>query len=142
MAFEITRVSVWAGEIEDRPGALAETLEVLQRAGADLEFAIVRPSAPLSGVGVLYVAPLIGREQTAAAEEAGLRKAESLDSLRVTGPDRPGLLAGMSRVLANAGINISGLSLASLGERCVVYFRFERLADTDRAAEVLARALG
>jgi hypothetical protein len=141
MAFEITRVNVWAGEVEDRPGALAEKLEVLQRAGANLEFAIVRPSAPLSGIGVLYVAPLIGREQTGAGDEAGLRKAESLDSLRIAGPDRPGLLAGVTRLVAGAGINISGLSSAALGEQCVIYLRFERLADTERAAEVLARTL-
>lgn len=141
MPFEITHVSVWAGEIEDRPGVLAEKLEVLQRAGANLEFAIVRPSAPLSGVGVLYVAPLVGREQTAAGGAAGLRKAESLDSLRIVGPDRPGLLAGVTRLIANAGINISGLSSAALGEQCVIYVRFERPADTERATEVLARAL-
>jgi hypothetical protein len=141
MAYEITRVTVWAGEIEDHPGALADKLEILQRAGANLEFVIVRPTAPLSNVGVLFVAPLVGAAQTAAAAAAGLRPAESIHSLRITGRDRPGLLAEISRAIGNAGLNISGASAASLEGRGVIYLRFECDADAGRAVQLITALL-
>ena len=33
MSFEVTKTDVWAGRIEDRPGALADKLENVMRAG-------------------------------------------------------------------------------------------------------------
>jgi hypothetical protein len=141
MAFEITRVDVWAGEIEDRPGELARKLATLQRAGADLEFSIVRPVAKSGGRGVLFVAPLVGTEQTQAAEEAELAKADSLHVLRLVGPDRPGLLAGIAQTVANAGLNIDGLSAAAMAERCVIYLRFASDEAARKAAQVLTASL-
>jgi hypothetical protein len=141
MSYSTTRVSVWVGEIEDHPGALADKLEALRRAGANLEFVIVRPTAPLSNVGVLFAAPLIGAKQTAAATAAGLRPTESIYGLRITGPDRPGLLAEICRALGNAGINISGVSAASLEGSAIFYLRMECDADADRATQVLEALL-
>ena len=137
MSYSITRVSVWVGEIEDHPGALADKLEALRRAGANLEFVIVRPTAPLSSLGVLFAAPLIGKKQTETAATAGLRPTESIYGLRITGPDRPGLLAEICRALGNAGINISGVSAASLEGNAIFYLRMECDADADRATQVL-----
>jgi hypothetical protein len=142
MAFEITRADVWAGEIEDRPGALAECFESLLRAGANLEFIIVRPSAGLPGTGVVFIAPLLGPQQTKAAEELGLRKTASMHVLRVIGPDRPGQGAGIARTLADAGLNINGLSAAALADQCVFYIRFETDADAKRGAQILTAKLG
>lgn len=141
MAYEITRVDVWAGEVEDRPGALAAKLEALERAGANLEFVVVRPLTEAHGVGVLFAAPLIGTDQVRAAEEVGVRKAASMYVLRVIGPDRPGLVAGITRTVADAGINISGLTASALGDRAVAYLRFESDADARRAAQILTPRL-
>jgi hypothetical protein len=143
MAFEISMVDVWSGELEDRPGTLAETVEALQRAGANLEIAILRPSADvLANIGLLFVAPLIGPAQTKAAEEVGLEKDASLHALRVVGPDRPGLLAGIARTLADARINITALWAAALGENSILYIRLESKADAKRAAQLLTARLG
>lgn len=142
MAFEITRVDVWAGEIKDQPGALAAKLEVLQRAGANLEFVIVRPTAMPPGNGILYVAPLRGSEQIAAAKDAGLRKSNTIHALRIMGPDRPGLAAGITRAVADEKVNISGLSAATIGEHSVLYLRFDSESDARRAAQVLTPCLG
>jgi hypothetical protein len=142
MAFEITRADVWAGEIEDRPGALADNLEALMRAGANLEFVIVRPSAGLPGTGVLFVAPLHGEQQTKAAEEIGLRKSATMHVLRILGPDRPGQGAGIARALAEARLNIDGLSAAAIADRCIFYLRFDTEADAKRAAQLLTAKLG
>jgi hypothetical protein len=141
MSYSITRVSVWVGEIEDHPGSLADKLEVLRRAGANLEFVIVRPAAPFSSTGVLFAAPIIGPQQTEAATAAGLRPTESLYGLRITGPDRPGLLAEICRALGSADINISGVSAASLEGNAIFYLRMECDADADRATQVLGPLL-
>jgi hypothetical protein len=143
MAFEITMVDVWTAELEDRPGTLAEKVEALQRAGANLEFAILRPSADvLSSTGLLFVAPVVGLAQVHAATEAGLEKNASMHALRVVGPDRPGLLAGIARALADARINVTALWAAALGDRGALYIRFESNADARRAAQLLTAKLG
>jgi len=121
---------------------LAEKLEALMRVGAHLEFTIARPSAEKPRTGVLFVAPLLEPEQTAAATAAGFRKSGGIHALRIIGPDRPGLGAGMARTLGDAGINVSGMSAATIGERCVLYFRFGSDEDAKRAAQVLTPVLG
>lgn len=146
MAYEISRTEVWSGELADQPGALAGKLEALERAGANLDFVIVRPLASPSGgamaAGVLFVAPLVGSEQQRAAEEAGLRRSVGMHVLRLIGPDRPGLGAAIARHLASAGLNIAGLSAAAIDERCIFYLRFASEEDVRRAAQVLTGALG
>ncbi len=141
MAYEITRVDVWAGEMEDHPGALANKLEAVQRAGANLEFIVARRQSDRPGTGVVFVAPLHGPEQTRAAEQAGLTKTH-IHALRIVGPDRPGLAAGIARTLADAGLNIIGVSAAAFAERALIYLRFEREDEVVRAAQVLTARLG
>jgi predicted amino acid-binding ACT domain protein len=142
MAFEISRAEVWAGDVADRPGALAEKLEALERAGANLEFVIVRPSAGIPGTGVIFIAPLHGAAQHQAAEDVGLRQSGGMHVLRIVGPDRPGLGAGISRTLAKNGLNISGLSAAAVGDHCVLYIRLASEEDVRKAAQLLTGALG
>ena len=143
MAFEINTVDVWTCEIEDRPGALADKLEALQRAGANLEFAILRPSSDiLSSTGLLFVAPVVGREQIRAAAESGLEKNASLHALRIAGADQPGLVAGIARTLADARINITALWAAAIGGSSALYVRVESGADAKRAAQILTEKLG
>ena len=143
MALEINMVDVWTSELEDRPGALADKLETLQRAGANLEFVILRPSGDvLSSTGLLFVAPVVGREQTRAAEEAGLEKNVTLHALRIVGPDQPGLVAGIARTLAHARINITALWAAAISGGSALYVRVESSADARRAAQLLTEKLG
>jgi hypothetical protein len=141
MGFEITKVDVWVGEIEDRPGALGNKLGAVMRAGADLDFMLARSLGEKPGVAVLFIAPLHGPEQAAAAEEVGLRKS-SIQILRITGPDRPGLGAGITSAIAEAGINIRGFSGTALGDRSLFYVRFDSSDDVVRAAQILTRTLG
>ena len=141
MAFEIDRVDVWAGEVRDRRGALADMLKGVLDAGADLDFVLVRPSPVKSGTGILYIAPLTGPEQIKAAEEIGLAKSSHIEALRITGPDRQGLTVEISRALADAGVSISGLTGGRMGDRCVLYIRFESHDDVDKAAEVVTALL-
>lgn len=137
MAFQIAKEDVWAGEIEDRPGGLASKLEAVMRSGANLDFAIARRQPDKPGTSVVFLAPLRGADQVEAALGAGLQKATGLHTLRIQGPDRPGLGARITRTLADAGINVRGLSGASIDNRCLFYLAFEHDDDATRAVQVL-----
>jgi hypothetical protein len=47
----------------------------------------------------------------------------------------------MTRTLADAGINLRGLSAAALGRRAVTYLAFDSGADADTAIRVLKKSL-
>ncbi len=141
MAYSIRKVDVWVGEIEDRPGGLAKKLEALAKAGASLEFIISRRAPGNPDKGVVFLTPIKGTKQNRAASEAGLNTTNSLHSVRVEGPDRAGLGIKMTRALADAGINLRGLSAAALGRRSVSYFAFDKVEDADNAVKLLKKAL-
>jgi hypothetical protein len=141
MAYSIKKVDVWAGEIDDRPGGLAKKLEALANAGASLEFIIGRREADKPGRGVVFLTPIKGTKQARAATDAGLNATSTLHSVRVEGPDKPGLGNKMTRVLADAGINLRGVSGAALGRRSVSYFAFDSADDAANAMKLLKKAL-
>ena len=141
MVYTVKKVDVWAGEIADRPGGLASTLATLSSAGANIEFVVARRAPDKPGTGVVFLAPVKGAKQKAAAQQAGLGTSESLHSVRVEGPDRAGLGAKMTDVLAGAGINVRGISAAAIGRRGVSYFAFDSAADSDAAVRLLKKAL-
>ena len=141
MAYAISKVAVWAGEIADRPGGLASTLGALNAAGSNIEFIVARRAPDKPGTGVVFVTPIKGAKQKAAAQNAGLATSESLHSVRVEGPDRAGLGGKMADALAGAGINLRGISAAALGRRAVTYLAFDSAADADAAVRVLKKSL-
>ena len=141
MAYAIGKVAVWAGEIADRPGGLASTLAALKAAGSNIEFIVARRAPDKPGTGVVFVTPIKGAKQKAAAQSAGLSTSESLHSVRIEGPDRAGLGGQMADALAGAGINLRGISAAALGRRAVSYLAFDSAADADAAVRVLKKSL-
>jgi hypothetical protein len=141
MPYTIKKVDVWAGELADRPGGLADKLSALSDAGANFEFLVSRRAPDKPGSGVVFLTPIRGAKQKSAAQATGLATTESLHSVRVEGPDRAGLGTKMSRALADAGINLRGISAAALGRRAVTYFAFDSAADADTAIRVLKKTL-
>jgi hypothetical protein len=141
MAYSVKKVDVWAGEIDDRPGGLAGTLATLNQGGANVEFVVARRAPDKPGTGVVFLTPVKGAKQKGAAQQAGLATSEGLHSVRVEGPDRPGLGAKMTEALAGAGINLRGISGAAIGRRAVTYFAFDSAADSDSAVRILKKVL-
>jgi hypothetical protein len=139
VATSIGGIKIWVGQTVDRPGGLARKLRALSDAGANLEFIIARRSPDQPGTGVVFVAPIKGRRQQRAALAAGFDISDSLHAVRVEGPDRPGLAARLTEALAGAGINLRGLSAASIKRRCVIYLSFDHPDTAARAARVLRR---
>jgi hypothetical protein len=137
MALTVSRVDVWAVGIEDKPGALAGKLAALAEAGAQLEFVIARRKSDAPGTGVVFLAPLAGAAQVRAAKKAGFQKTKSLHSVRVEGPDKPGVGARLTQALAQAGVNLRGLSAAAIGKRFVMYLALDDAATAAQAVRVL-----
>ena len=67
----VEQVDVWASVIEDKPGGLADVLGSLRDAGANLQFIIARRAPDDPGKGVVFVTPLQGDREIAAAAQVG-----------------------------------------------------------------------
>ena len=140
MDLMIDKVDVWATTLMDRPGGLAEKLEALNAAGADLQFVLARRAPEKPGGGVVFVTPLRGDREVEAAADEGFSLTRSLQSLRIEGPDRPGVVSELLRRVADAGISLQGLSAAVIGARFVVYVGLDSPEDAQRAVELLMAA--
>jgi hypothetical protein len=139
MKMNVQRTDVWAATIDDRPGGLHEKLAGLAEAGANLEFVISRRTPEQPGEGVVFVTPIKGARQTNAAEQAGFRKTARLHSVRVEGMDKPGVGAAMTEALADAGLNLRGVSGASLGRQFIAYLALDTADDAAIAIETLKK---
>ena len=131
-------VDVWAATIEDRPGALAYVLAELREAGADLQFIIARRAEP--GKGVVFVTPLRGDREIAAAAQVGFNVAYALHSVRIMGRDRPGIGAELTQKLAEGGINLRGFSASVIGTQFLAYVAVDSLDDANKVIELLEKA--
>lgn len=137
MKIDVSRVDVWAAGIEDRPGGLAEKLDVLAQADVDLEFIIARRSSSTPGNGVVFVAPIKGPQQIGSAKKVGFAKTKSLNAIRIATGNKPGFSAEITKKLAEAGINLRGFSGATIGNRAVIYLGFDSDADAKKAVRLL-----
>ena len=139
MAIEAKRVDIWVGSIKDKPGGLAEKLDPLAAAGAKLEYVMARRAPEKRGTGVVFLAPLKGTKQAAAARKAGLHKAKSLAAVRAVGSDKAGLGAAMTCALADAGLNVRGLSASVIGRKFVLWLALDSAKDATKAVRVLKK---
>jgi predicted amino acid-binding ACT domain protein len=88
---------------------------------------------------VVFVTPIKGARQTNAAEQAGFRKTNRLHSVRIEGTDKPGVGAAMTEALADAGLNLRGVSGASLGRQFIAYLALDTADDAEIAIDTLKK---
>jgi hypothetical protein len=138
MSLNIRKIQAWSGEIPDRPGAAAAKLELLARAGADLEFIFTRPHPRKADTSVVFLAPMTGAEQMEAARQIGLGPALDVAMLSIEGQNRPGIGSEIMSQLAVAGINLRGLSISAVGNRFAAYLAFDSPDIATLAVQVLA----
>lgn len=139
MKLEVGKAPVWAAEVEDQPGVLAEKLEALSAAGANLGFLLARRAPEMPGYGVVFLTPLTGTKQIRAGRKEGFIRTDSLHSVRVAGPDKAGLGAKIARQLGDAGINIRGYSSTAIGKKFVAYLALDCAEDAAKAMRVLRK---
>jgi hypothetical protein len=135
----VEHVDVWAATIPDKPGGLAEALGHLRDAGANLQSIIARRAPDHPGEGVVFVTPLIGDHEIAAAAQVGFNVTHALHSVRVLGRDRPGIAADLLEKLAEWGINLRGFSAAVVGTQFIAYIAVDSKHDAERVEDILRR---
>ncbi|CAB3787811.1 ACT domain-containing protein [Pararobbsia alpina] len=140
MELSVERVDVWTATIEDRPGGLAQVLSALRDAGVDLQLVVARRTPESPGKGVVFVAPLQGDREIKAAAQVGFSVTPSLHSVRVMGMDQLGIIAQLTQMLADEGVDLRGVSAAVLGTQFIAYLAIESVDDAEKAMDILQRA--
>lgn len=131
MSYSVKRAAVWVGDIMNRPGMLARVLEALSAAGANLEFLIARRVS--DNTSRVFVSPIKGKRQEAAARDVGLMPADTMHTVRVEGPDQPGLASELTRGVAGSGVNLRGASAAAVDGKAVIYLGVTTASEADAA---------
>ena len=114
--------------LEDRPGTFANLLEPLGRAGVNVEGICGFPSEGRGVIHLMVDDPAGCRE---VLDAAGIEIDEEQEVLVVQMADRPGEGAAAARRLADAGVNVNLVYMAT-GTRAVI-----GADDLDRAKGVL-----
>jgi hypothetical protein len=138
MAFSISKVQVWSGEIPERPGVAAAKLHLLADAGADLAFIFTRPKEGDPETNLIFLAPIQGADQVQAAQIAGLEPARDIAMLCVEGDNRSGIGYELMSHLAVAAINLRGMSISAIGHRFAAYLAFDNPDQASLATQLLA----
>jgi len=136
----VEHVDVWATSIKDEPGDLSRVLTGLREAGADLDFIIARRAPEKPGAGVVFVTPLRGDREVAAAANLGFNLTSSVPSVRVEGENKPGVAAELTQMLAGKGINLRGFSASVIGKRFIAYIGLDTKEDANKVADILSRS--
>jgi hypothetical protein len=139
MALKVAKLDLWSTEIADQPAGLASKLEGLAAAKVDLSFLFARRQPEKPGSGVVFVGGIKGAKATKAATAAGFAPAANVFGLRVEGPNKPGAAHKALAVVADAGINLRGVSASSAGTRYVACLAFDSADDAGRAQKLLAK---
>ena len=139
MGLFVEAVDVWAAPMPDRPGGLAEGLRALRDAGADLQCIIARREPDQPGKGVVFVTPLQGDQEIAAAAQFGFIAAHTVHSVRVSGRDRPGIAATVAQRIAEAGISLRGFTAVVIGAQFIAYLALDSRGDADRVTRILTQ---
>jgi hypothetical protein len=138
----VDRVDVWAADTVDKPGGLSGILKGLSEAGADLDFIIARRAPGKPGKGVVFLTPIRGDREIQAASTLGFNLTSSVDAVRVEGDNVPGAAARLVDLIAEAGINVRGFSVAVIGPRYIAYIGFDSHDDSRKAARIIQEAEG
>ncbi len=139
MNLKLTRVDVWAADIDDKPGGLARALRAVASRGSDLDYVIARRQPDKPGKGIVFVSPIQGQDQVENAGAAEFRRTSGMATLRIEGPDRPGVGAKVTDAIADVGVTLNALTATVFGHRFVCYAEFDSVQDLQKAEAALRR---
>ena len=99
--------------VEDKPGALASIGEALGNAGINIEGLL---GIGMEGRGIIHLCVQDGAAAQQALEGAGIKVEGMADAIlggSVPGAAQPGTMGMMARQVANAGVNVKAVYLAT-----------------------------
>ena len=114
MGESVRKVNHYSMTVPDRPGAAFNLLATLVSAGINL---LACSGSPKGRRAQIDVVPDDTRKFVVAAKKARLAFVENRSGFLLQGEgDRPGVLAGKLKVLADQGINVTGVDALSIGD--------------------------
>jgi hypothetical protein len=139
MPLRVRPITLWRAEVDNQPGVLAQTLEPLAEAGADLQVVMGYRVPGDRARAAIEIFPVTGARALSAAQAAGLSEA-AISALQVEGDNRAGLGHAIAKALADAGINIDFLLAQVSGRRHTTVIGFDSREDADRAIPLIKGA--
>lgn len=106
--------------VEDKPGGLAAIGEALGNAGINIEGLC---GIGFEGRGIVHVCVADGGAARTALEGAGVKvegEAEAIVGPTVPNSDEPGTMGAMARSIADAGVNVRAVYLATNSRPVIV----------------------
>lgn len=138
MGERVRKVNHYSMLVPDKPGAAFKVLATLVSAGINL---LGCSGAPKGKRAQIDVVPDNARKFVAAANKANLPFTQNRSGYLLQGDDdRPGVLASKLKVLAEAGINITGVDALSIGDQWGAIL-WVGDADIDRAGRCLRASM-
>lgn len=138
MAVRVRAITLWRVETDNKPGTLAQTLQPLAAAGADLQVVMGYRLPGDHARAAIEIFPVTGARALAAAQAVGLSEAE-INALHVEGDNRVGVGHAIAKALADAGMNIDFFLAQVSGPRYTTVIGFGGREDADRAIPLIKR---
>jgi hypothetical protein len=139
MAISVKPITLWRRELQDRPGALADSLAPLAGNSVDLQVVMAYRFPGEPGRAAVELFPITGKRATAAAESGGFSRS-TIPALLVEGDNSPGLGHRMSRAIADEGINLDFVVAHVIGRKYSAIFGFAEQEDARRAVALIKKA--
>jgi hypothetical protein len=139
MPVTVKQISLWRKEVGNQVGTLAQTLEPVAKAGANLRVLMGYRYPGNEARAAIELYPVAGKKVTAAATDAGLA-ASSIPTLLVEGDDRPGLGLAIAKAIADAGLNMAFFVAQVVGRRYAAVIGFDSDADAKAAGTLIKKA--
>ena len=139
MAITLKKVTLWRKEVDNKPGALADTLALLAQARTDLEAVMGYRYPGDQGKAAIELHPVSGKKAIEAAQLTGLAPS-SIPTVLVQGDNRPGLGHAIAKALADAGINLNFVLAQVVGRKYAAVFGLENDSDAAKAIALIRKA--
>jgi hypothetical protein len=139
MPVSVKNISLWRREVGNQIGTLAQTLEPVTKAGANLRVLMGYRYPGNESRAAIEVYPVSGKKVSAAATGAGL-EASSIPTLLVEGDDKPGLGLAIAQAIAGAGVNMTFFVAQVIGRKYSAVIGFGSEADAKAAAPLIKKA--
>ena len=138
MAVTVRPITLWRKELQDRPGALADSLAPVTDASVDVQILMAYRFPGEPGRAAVELFPISGRRATVAAGNAGFG-ASDIPALLVEGDNSPGLGHRLSRAIADAGINLDFVVAQVIGRKFSAVFGFADSEGARRSVSIIKK---
>lgn len=139
MPVSVKKITLWRTEVENKAGALAQTLAPLAGLGVDLQV-IMGYRIPGEGdKAIVELFPITGKKVSSAAQAAGLTST-AIPTLLVQGDNRPGLGHAIAEAVAGAGININFMIAQVVGATYSAVLGLDSEDDAKKVGGIIKKA--